>query len=64
MEQIKKTLVEILGKFQKIILLTVIGIAGLLLTLAGFGLITLSPDLIKYSGIVLLILTGILYFLI
>jgi hypothetical protein len=63
MEQVKKTLVAVLVKFRKLILLVIIGIAGLLLTLAGFGLITLSPDLIKYSGMVLLVLTAILYFL-
>lgn len=39
------------------------GISGLLLTLAGFNLINLSPELVKYTGITLLIVSILFYFL-
>jgi hypothetical protein len=39
------------------------GVAGLLLTLAGFNLIALSPELIKYTGIALLVFSALFYIL-
>ena len=39
------------------------GVAGLLLTLAGFNLIGLSLELIKYTGVVLLIVSLLFYIL-
>lgn len=53
----------ILGRFKKFFLVALIGIAGLLLTLAGINLIQLSQNLILYAGIILLALAAILYFL-
>lgn len=49
-------------KLKKNILVFALGVSGLLLTLAGFGLIQLSSPLILYSGIGLLILTVFMYF--
>ncbi|MBI4037046.1 hypothetical protein HY385_01340 [Candidatus Daviesbacteria bacterium] len=50
-------------KFKKVILVGLTGIAGLLLTLAGLNLIQLSDSLILYSGLSLLILAILMYFL-
>lgn len=52
-----------MGKLKKLVLVGLTGVAGLLLTLAGLGLIQLSLSLILYSGLVLLVLAGIMYFL-
>ena len=51
-----------MGTLKKIFFVGLIGIGGLLLTLAGFDLIQLSQSLILYSGISLLIVAGLLYF--
>ena len=59
MEGIKVTL----GKFKKGIIVAAVGVAGLLLTLAGVNLIELSQNLILYAGIILLALAAILYWL-
>ncbi|HKC14352.1 MAG TPA: hypothetical protein VKC89_00060 [Patescibacteria group bacterium] len=48
---------------KKLIFTFFIGIGGLLLTLAGFNLIQLSQNLILYSGILLLAISALLYFL-
>lgn len=58
-----ETVKGFLGKFKKILLVVLTGVAGLLLTLAGFNLIELSQNLILYAGIILLVLTALLYFL-
>ena len=52
-----------MGKFKKLIFTILVGLVGFLLTLTGLSLIQLSQNLILYSGIVLLILAGLLYFL-
>lgn len=52
-----------MSKLKKFILVTLTGLAGLLLTLAGFNLIQLSQNLILYAGIILLVLTVLMYFL-
>lgn len=52
-----------LGKFKKLILVTLTGIAGLLLTLAGLNLIQLSQSLILYAGMILLLISALIYFL-
>ena len=62
MEKIKNFPVLIFKRFRKAILIVLIGVAGLLLTLAGLGLIALTLPLILYSGVALLIMTVLLYF--
>ena len=62
MEKIKNFPVLIFKRFRKAILIVLTGVAGLLLTLAGLGLITLTLPLILYSGVALLIMTVLLYF--
>lgn len=62
MENIKNNSKFLLNRFKKVILIVLTGVAGLLLTLAGLGLITLTPPMILYSGIALLILTVLFYF--
>jgi len=47
---------------KKLFFVTILGIEGLLLVLAGFNLIQLSQNLILYSGIALIIISGLLYF--
>ena len=64
MESLKTGLQNLLGKFKKVVLVGLAAIAGLLLTLAGLNLIQLSQTLILYSGIALLVLTFLLYFLV
>lgn len=64
MESFKTGLQNFLGKFKKVVLVGLAAVAGLLLTLAGINLIQLSQTLILYSGIALLVLTFLLYFLI
>jgi len=49
-------------KIKKLFFVGVIGIGGLLLTLAGLSLISLSQSLILYSGIGLLVVAVLLYF--
>lgn len=49
--------------FKKTLWVGLTGISGLLLTLAGFNLIDLSPQLIKYTGIALLTLSILFYLL-
>ncbi len=61
MDTIKNSLETLFNRFKKVILIVLTGVAGLLLTLAGLGLITLTPTLILYSGIALLILTVFFY---
>lgn len=61
MDVIKNFLETLFNRFKKVILIVLTGVAGLLLTLAGLGLITLTPPLILYSGIALLILTVLFY---
>lgn len=62
MEKIETTLKNLFNRFKKAILIILTGVAGLLLTLSGLGLITLTPPLILYSGIALLILAVLFYF--
>lgn len=52
-----------LNGIKKLVVIMVVGIAGLLLTLAGVNLIQLSESLILYSGVSLLLLTALLYWL-
>ncbi|MBI4059133.1 hypothetical protein HY404_02750 [Candidatus Microgenomates bacterium] len=47
---------------KKLIFVGLIGIGGLLLTLAGLNLISLSETLILYAGILLLVVSTLLYF--
>lgn len=61
MEKLKNSLDTLFKRFEKLILIVLTGVAGLLLTLAGLGLITLTLPLILYSGIALLIMTVLLY---
>ncbi|MDO8570120.1 MAG: hypothetical protein Q7R97_00860 [Candidatus Daviesbacteria bacterium] len=61
MEKIRNLPVTVFNRFKKAILVVLIGVAGLLLTLAGLGLITLTLPLILYSGVALLIMTVLLY---
>lgn len=61
MDVIKNFLQTLFNRFKKAILIILTGVAGLLLTLAGLGLITLTSPLILYSGIALLILTVFFY---
>lgn len=63
MEESKEKVGLALGKFKKLILLLILGFLGILLTLSGLSLIQLSPSLVLYSGIILLVLSLILYFL-
>ncbi len=52
-----------MAKLKKLFFVTLSGISGLLLTLAGLSLIELTPTLILYVGIVLLALSAIFYIL-
>lgn len=52
-----------MGNLKKLLLVAVLVVAGLLLTLAGLNLIELSKNLILYSGIGLLVLAILTYFL-
>lgn len=61
MEKVKEFLQTLFKRFRKAILVVLTGVAGLLLTLAGVGLIQLTQPLIFYSGIALLILTVLFY---
>lgn len=61
MEQFKVSLRVFLGGFRKVILVVLTGVAGLLLTLAGLNLIQLSPSLILYAGVGLLIVAVLIY---
>ena len=61
MEKIKAVVETLFNRFKKAILIVLTGVAGLLLTLAGLGLISLTPTLILYSGVALLILTVFFY---
>lgn len=49
---------------KKLIFSILIGVGGFLLTLAGLNLIQLSQNLILYSGILFLVISILLYFLI
>ena len=51
-----------MAQIKKLIFVGLIGIGGLLLTLAGFNLIQLSQNLILYAGILLLVIALLLYF--
>jgi hypothetical protein len=51
-------------KIKKLIFALLIGIGGLLLTLAGLNLIEFSESLFLYSGITLIVISALLYFLI
>lgn len=48
---------------KKLSFALLIGIGGFLLTLAGLNLIQLSQNLILYSGILFLVVSVLLYFL-
>lgn len=61
MEKITIVFENLFNRFKKIILIILVGISGLLLTLAGIGLIQLTQPLILYSGISLLIMTILIY---
>lgn len=52
---------NLFNRFKKVILVVLTGVAGILLTLAGIGLITLTLPLILYSGVALLILAVLFY---
>lgn len=52
-----------MGKVKKTLWVGLVGIIGLLLTLAGIDLIQLSQSLILYSGLALISLAILLYFL-
>ena len=49
-------------QIKKLFFVGIIGIGGLLLTLAGLNLIQLSENLTLYSGLALLGISGLLYF--
>lgn len=51
-----------MAKIKKTIFVGLTGIVGLLLTLAGLSLIQISPSLILYTGVGLLILALAVYF--
>ncbi|MFA5933370.1 MAG: hypothetical protein WCV81_03870 [Microgenomates group bacterium] len=61
MDGIKFSLQNLFNRFKKVILIVLTGVSGLLLTLAGMGLIQLTPILTLYSGIALLLMTVLLY---
>lgn len=61
MDKVRDSLETLFKRFEKLILIVLTGVAGLLLTLAGLGLITLTLPLILYSGIALLVMTVLLY---
>lgn len=61
MDGIKGVISTVWQRFRKAILIILTGVAGLLLTLAGLGLIQLTQPLILYSGIALLALTVLFY---
>lgn len=48
---------------KKFFLVGLVGILGLLLTLSGLNLIQLSSNLVLYSGVGLLVLAAVYYFL-
>jgi len=52
-----------MNKFKKLFFALVLGILGFLFILSGFNLIQLSQSLILYSGLALLVIAGLLYFL-
>lgn len=62
MDNIKISFKDLFNRFEKVILVVLTGVAGLLLTFAGLGLIQLTQPLILYSGIALLTMTVLLYF--
>ncbi len=49
--------------FKKLILVTALLVAGVLLSLAGFGMIEFNPNLFKYTGFGLLGLALVYHFL-
>lgn len=51
-----------MANIKKLFFVGLIGIGGLLLTLAGLNLIQLSQSLILYAGLGLLVVAGLLYF--
>lgn len=61
MDKIKNLPEALFKRFKKALLIILTGVAGLLLTLAGLGLIQLTQPLIFYSGISLLVLTVLFY---
>lgn len=61
MDSLKNYLQVLFNRFKKVILIVLTGVAGLLLTFAGLGLIQLTQPLILYSGIALLVLTVFYY---
>ena len=63
MDPLKTKGISFLKAFKKWILVFLIGVAGLLLTLAGLGLIQLSLSLILYIGLILLVLAFLFYFI-
>lgn len=52
----------VLGNLKKLLFVAIIGIGGLLLTLAGLNLIQLSQNLILYAGLVYLVIAALVYF--
>lgn len=60
-ETIKKN--SFFKSFKKLILVTALLIAGVLLSLAGFGMIEFNPNLFKYTGFGLLGLAFVYHFL-
>lgn len=52
-----------LVSLRKYFLVIVLFIIGGLITLAGFGLLTISPQLLVYSGLALLVMSVVYYFL-
>lgn len=52
-----------MGKVRKLLLVALTAVGGLLLTLAGLSLIQLSQTLILYTGIILLVVALLMYFL-
>lgn len=44
----------IMGRLKKILWVAITGVSGGLLTLAGYDLVELSSDLIRYTGLTLL----------
>lgn len=50
-----------MARIRKFLSVTLTGISGLLLTLAGFNLIELSKSLILYAGVILLAAALITY---
>lgn len=50
-----------MGKIKRLVLVSLTGISGLLLTFAGLNLIEISKELILYTGIVLLFVAILSY---